>query len=80
MILRVAKDSGVVSKRDWSFSDGIGGDVMKIVREVNVESKFKGDKQKKRVQKGLKKGKGEVQSGTRTRTSPRLTKRGSSSR
>ncbi|XWS54177.1 hypothetical protein CRYUN_Cryun10bG0067400 [Craigia yunnanensis] len=75
---RVAKDSGVVSKRDGSFSDGIGGDVMKIVQEVNVESEFKGDK-KKRVQKGLKKGKGEVQSGTGTRTSPRLAKRGSSS-
>ncbi|XVF01998.1 hypothetical protein REPUB_Repub04eG0138400 [Reevesia pubescens] len=73
-----AKDSGVVSKRMRSFSDGIGGDVMKIVAEVNVESEIKGDK-KKRIQKGLKKSKDEVQSVTGTRTSRRLAKRGSSS-
>ncbi|XWS39456.1 hypothetical protein CRYUN_Cryun18bG0055600 [Craigia yunnanensis] len=76
---RVAKDSGVLNKGERSFSDGIGGDVMKIVKELNVESEIKGDK-KKRVQKGLKKGKGEVHGGTGPRTSPRLAKRGSSSR
>lgn len=72
---RVAKDSGALSKIERSFSDGIGDDVMKIVDEVNVESETKGEK-KKRIHKGLKKNKGEVQS----RTSPRLAKRGSSSR
>ncbi|XVF66828.1 hypothetical protein PTKIN_Ptkin10aG0069000 [Pterospermum kingtungense] len=79
---RVAKDSGLVSKNERSFSGGIGADVMKIVEEVNVESEIEGDKKKmkkKRVQKGLK-GNGGVQSGTGIRTSPRLGKRGSSSR
>ncbi|XP_021284593.1 uncharacterized protein LOC110416813 [Herrania umbratica] len=81
---RVANNSGVVSKRERSFSDGIGVDVMNIVEEVNVESEFEGDKKKKKkkkkksIEEGLKNGKVEVQSGTRT--SPRLAKRGSSSR
>ncbi|XP_022762509.1 uncharacterized protein LOC111308453 [Durio zibethinus] len=74
---RVAKDIGVVSKRDGSFNVGIGGDVMKIVQEVNAESEIKRD-QKKRVGKGMKKGKGEVHNGART--SPRLAKRGFTSR
>ncbi|XP_016666327.2 uncharacterized protein [Gossypium hirsutum] len=76
---RVAKDkdSGVASGGKWGFSDGIGIDVMKIVEEVNVESgEIK--KKKKRIVKGLKKGTDEVQSGTgtTTRVSPRLAKRG----
>ncbi|PPR93749.1 hypothetical protein GOBAR_AA26920 [Gossypium barbadense] len=78
-VARVAKDkdSGVASGGKWGFSDGIGIDVMKIVEEVNVESgEIK--KKKKRIVKGLKKGTDEVQSGTgtTTRVSPRLAKRG----
>ena len=65
----VAKNSGTVSKRERSCSDGTGSDVMKIVEEVNIELVIKGDKKKKM-------GKTEVQSGTRT--SPRLAKRGCS--
>ncbi|KAK8481933.1 hypothetical protein V6N13_017634 [Hibiscus sabdariffa] len=54
------------------------GDVMKIVEEVNVESEAAKNK-KKRIVKGLKKGKEELQqsgTGTMTRSSPRLAKRG----
>ncbi|OMO99567.1 hypothetical protein CCACVL1_03738 [Corchorus capsularis] len=69
---RVAKASGLISKRE-----------MKIVEEVNVEPETKGDqkKKKKRIQKGLNlnKGKNDLQQ-TVTRTSPRLAKRGTSSR
>ncbi|PPD81438.1 hypothetical protein GOBAR_DD21633 [Gossypium barbadense] len=76
---RVAKDkdSGVASGGKRGFSDGIGIDVMKIVEEVNVESE-EIKKKKKRIVKGLKKGTDEVQSGTgtTTRASPRLAKRG----
>ncbi|XVE92751.1 hypothetical protein REPUB_Repub01dG0126700 [Reevesia pubescens] len=71
---RVAKDSDVLSKRERSFSNGIGSDVMKIVEEVNIEAEVKGDKkEKKRVKKGMKKNKGEVLQSV-TRTSPRLAK------
>ncbi|XVE66197.1 hypothetical protein DITRI_Ditri08aG0061200 [Diplodiscus trichospermus] len=76
---RVATDSGLLGKRKLSYSDRMGGDVMKNVEEVNAESEIQGGK-KKRVPKGMKKGKGEVQSGTTTRTSPRFAKRGSTSR
>ncbi|KAK6252930.1 hypothetical protein QUC31_014650 [Theobroma cacao] len=78
---RVASNGVAVSKRERSFSDGIGVDVMNIVEEVNMESEFQGDKKKKKkksIEKGLKNGKVEGQSGTRT--SPRLARRGSSSR
>ncbi|XP_022726756.1 uncharacterized protein LOC111282783 [Durio zibethinus] len=67
---RVAKYSGVVSKRERRLNS----DVMKIVEEVNVESEIEGDKKKTKKKKSLKKGKSEVQSGSRT--SPRLAKRG----
>ncbi|MBA0586400.1 hypothetical protein Gorai_017143, partial [Gossypium raimondii] len=77
---RVAKDkdSGVASGGKRGFSDGIGIDVMKIVEEVNVESEEIKKKKKKRIVKGLKKGTDEVRSGTgtTTRASPRLAKRG----
>ncbi|MBA0828843.1 hypothetical protein Goarm_013474 [Gossypium armourianum] len=75
---RVAKDSGVASGGKRGFSDGVGIDVMKIVEEVNVESEEIKKKKKKRIVKGLKKGTDEVQSGTgtTTRASPRLAKRG----
>ena len=74
MILREWRRIAAWSAEERSFSDGIGSDVMKIVEEVNVESEIKG--KKKRVQKGLKKGKTGMHSGSRT--SPRLAKRGSS--
>ncbi|XVE49933.1 hypothetical protein DITRI_Ditri01bG0121700 [Diplodiscus trichospermus] len=75
---RVAKDSCVVSKRERSINNGIGGDVMKIVEEIGVELESEGDKKKKKkkLQKNMK-DQTKVQS--RTRTSPRLAKRGRSS-
>ncbi|KAE8660908.1 Glycosyl hydrolase superfamily protein [Hibiscus syriacus] len=63
----VAKNSGFMSQRKRSFSDVIGSDVMKIVEEVNDGSATKDDKKKR-------KGKTELQSGSRT--SPRFVKRG----
>ncbi|KAE8692757.1 Glycosyl hydrolase superfamily protein [Hibiscus syriacus] len=62
-----AKNGGLVSEMNISFSDGIGGDVMRIVEEVNHWPETKDDKKKT-------KGKTEVTSGSRT--SPRLAKRG----
>ncbi|GMI74824.1 hypothetical protein like AT4G28310 [Hibiscus trionum] len=70
---RVADD-----KEKKSSSNGIGGDVMKIVEEVNDESEAAKKKKMKRIVKGLKKGEGELQlsgTGTKTRSSPRLAKR-----
>ncbi|KAK8477105.1 hypothetical protein V6N13_102506 [Hibiscus sabdariffa] len=70
----------VADVKEKSFTDGIGGDVMKIVEEVNVKSEV-AKKKKRRIVKGLKKGRDELQQSgtgtvTMTRSSPRLAKRG----
>ncbi|KAG4152786.1 hypothetical protein ERO13_D04G142900v2 [Gossypium hirsutum] len=61
---RVAKNSGLVRKRGRNFSDGIGSDVKKMVEEVNDEPESEEDKKKTEAQNG------------RSRTSPRLARRG----